>query len=87
MYVRHAARHSARRSLFGALIGALGGIDVSQVEYACIMNVCTCTYRRAESTGSTIYVGMHACIYVSCMYVCMYANRRAIQRADLYSAR
>ena len=39
---------------------------VSQVEYACIMNVCI--YRRA---GSTIYVCMHAlCIHVYSMYLC-----------------
>ena len=75
MYVRHSVRYSARRSLFGALIGALGGIDVSQVKYACIENVCI--YRRADSTGSTIYVCMHACLYALCMYVCMYAIRRA----------
>ena len=39
---------------FGALIGALCGIDVSQVKYAHIENVCI--YRRADYTGSTIYV-------------------------------
>ena len=64
--------------------GALCGIDMSQVKYACIDNVCI--YRRADSTGSTIYVCMHACMYVLCMYVCMYvcmySNRRAIRRAD-----
>ena len=41
-----------------------------QVEYACIRNVCI--YRRAGSTGSTgstIYVYMHACMHVLCMYV------------------
>ena len=27
-------------TLFGALIGALSDMDVSQVEYACIMKVC-----------------------------------------------
>ena len=42
--------------------GALCGIDVSQVKYACIENVCI--YRRADSTGSTIYACMHACMYV-----------------------
>ena len=67
----------------------MGGIDVSQVEYACIINVCI--YRRVDSTGSTIYVCMHACMYVLCMYACMYAIRRAIRRtirrADRYSAR
>ena len=71
MYVRY----SARRSLFGALIGVLGDMDVSQVEYACIINVCI--YRRADSTGSTIYVCTHACMYVLCMHACMYAIRRA----------
>ena len=65
-------------TLFGALIGALGDMDVSQVEYACTMNVCTCIYRRSENTGSTIYVCMHAYMYVLCMCVCMYAIRRAI---------
>ena len=85
MYVLQSARHLVRRSLIGALIGALCGIDVSQVKYARIENVCI--YRRADGTGSTIYVCMNACIYVLCMYVCMYSNRRAIQRADLYSAR
>ena len=57
--------------------------DVSQVEYACIMKVCI--YRRAESTGNTIYVCMHACMHVLCMYVCMYAIRRAI-RISLFGA-
>ena len=72
MYVHY----SARRSLFGALIGVLGDMDVSQVEYACIINVCI--YRRADSTGSTIYVlHMHVC-----MYACMYAIRHDIRRAD-----
>ena len=33
-----ADRYSARRSLFGALIGALGDMDVSQVEYVCIIS-------------------------------------------------
>ena len=40
MYVCMYARYSARRSLIGALIGALCGIDVSQVKYARIENVC-----------------------------------------------
>ena len=52
MYVCMYVRYSARRSLFGALIGVLGDMDVSQVEYACIINVCI--YRRADSIGSTI---------------------------------
>ena len=112
---------SARRSLIGALIGALCGIDESLVKYARIENVCRPIYRRADSTGSTLYVCMHVCLYVLCMYVClyysarrsligvligalcgidvsqvkyacienvcMYSNRRAIQGADLYSAR
>ena len=56
------------------------GIDVSQVKYARIENVCI--YRRADSTGSAIYVCMHACMYVLCMYVCLYSNRRAIPRSD-----
>ena len=46
------------------------GIDVSQVKYARIENVCI--YRRADSTGSAIYVCMHAYMYVLCMYVCLY---------------
>ena len=74
------------RSLFGALIGALGGIYVSQVEYACIINVGIHVYRRADSTRY-MYVCMHhmyvLCMYV-CMYVCMCSNRRAIRRADRY---
>ena len=37
MYVLQSARYSGRRSLFGALIGAMGGIYVSQVEYACVV--------------------------------------------------
>ena len=61
----------------GAPIDAPGGIDVSQVGYACIINVCI--YRRAGSTWSTICVCMHACI----TYACMYTNRRG----DRYSAR
>ena len=76
MYVlgMHACMYAIRR----ADIGALCGIDMSQVKYACIDNVCI--YRRADSTGSTIYVCMY---YVLCiMYVCMYSNRRAIRRAD-----
>ena len=43
--------------------------------YACIMYVCI--YRRAESTGSTIYVCMHAL----CMYVrnsARYSARRSL---------
>ena len=64
----------------GALIGELCGIDVSQVKHARIENVCI--YRRADSTGSAIYVCMHACMYILCMYACLYSNRRAIQRAD-----
>ena len=40
--------------LIGALIGALCGVGVSQVKYARIENVCI--YRRADYTGSTIYV-------------------------------
>ena len=46
MCVRYWARYLARQSL--------SGIDVSQVEHACIMNVCI--YRRAGSAWSTIYV-------------------------------
>ena len=38
----------------GALIGALCAVDVSQVKYARIENVCI--YRHADYTGSTIYV-------------------------------
>ena len=79
MYVRHLARYSARLSLFvgliGVLIGTLGGIDVYQVKYACIMHVCI--YQRADNNGSTIYVCLHACMYVVCMYSCMYADRSA----------
>ena len=71
---------SARRSLIGVLIGALCAVDVSQVKYARIENVCI--YRRADYTGSTIYVLMHACMYVLCMYASLYSNRRAILRAD-----
>ena len=51
MFVLH---RMARRSLIGALIGALCAVDVSQVKYARIENVCI--YRRADYTGSTIYV-------------------------------
>ena len=54
VFVLHSARHSARRSLIGALIGALCAVDVSQVKYARIENVCI--YRRADYTGSTLYV-------------------------------
>ena len=54
MFVLQSARHSARRSLIGALIGALSAVDVSQVKYAHIENVCV--YRRADYTGSAIYV-------------------------------
>ena len=56
MFVLQSARHSACRSLIGALIGALCGVDVSQVKYARIENVCRPIYRRADYTGSTIYV-------------------------------
>ena len=62
-------------TLLGTLIGVLGDMDVSQVEYACIIIVCI--YRRANSTGSTIYVCMHACMYVCIMYVCMYVLQSA----------
>ena len=54
MSVLQSARHSALRSLIGALIGALCGINYSLVKYAHIENVCI--YRRADYTGSTIYV-------------------------------
>ena len=54
MFVLQLARHSARRSLIGALIGALCAVGVSQVKYARIENVCI--YRRADYTGSTLYV-------------------------------
>ena len=54
MSVLQSARHSALRSLIGALIGALCGINDSLVKYAHIENVCI--YRRADYTGSTIYV-------------------------------
>ena len=54
MFVLQSARHSPRLSLIGALIGALCAVDVSQVKYARIENVCI--YRRADYTGSTIYV-------------------------------
>ena len=50
MFVLQSARHSALRSL----IGALCAVDMSQVKYARIENVCI--YRRADYTGSTIYV-------------------------------
>ena len=64
----------------GALIGALCAVNVSQVKYARIENVCI--YRRADSTGSAIYVCMHVYMYVLCIYVCLCSNRRAIRRAD-----
>ena len=64
--------HSARPSLIGALIGELCGIDVLRMY----------VYIDADYTGSTIYVWMHACMYVLCMYVCLYSIRRAIRRAD-----
>ena len=54
MFVLQSARHLARRSLIGALIGALCGVGESLVKYAHIENVCI--YRRADYTGSTIYV-------------------------------
>ena len=54
MSVLQLARHSARRSLIGALISVLCAVDVSQVKYARIENVCI--YRHADYTGSTIYV-------------------------------
>ena len=69
MSVLQSARHSALRSLIGALIGALCGVGESLVKYAHIENVCI--YRRADYTGSAIYVCMHA-IYVCIMYVCMF---------------
>ena len=50
MFVLQSARHYALRSL----IGALCGVDESLVKYAHIENVCI--YRRADYTGSTIYV-------------------------------
>ena len=54
MFVLQSARHSALRSLIGALIGALCGEGESLAKYAHIENVCI--YRRADYTGSTIYV-------------------------------
>ena len=80
MFVLQSARHSARQSLIGALIGAMCVVDVSQVKYAHIENVCI--YRRADYTGSAIYVCMHAYTYVLCIYVCLYSNRRAIRLVD-----
>ena len=80
MFVLQSARHSALRSLIGALIGAMCAVYESLVKYARIENVCI--YRRADSTGSVIYVCMHAYTYVLCMYVCLYSNRRAIPRSD-----
>ena len=80
LFVLQSARHSALRSLIGALIGVMCAVDVSQVKYARIENVYI--YRRADSTGSAIYVCMHAYTYVLCMYVCLYSNRRAISRSD-----
>ena len=67
------------------------GIDVSQVKYARIENVCI--YRRADSTGSAIYVCMHAyiigaSIYTYILNTCIfnlghsYTTQRADQRAD-----
>ena len=53
MYVCVFVLKSAR-PLIGALIGALCAVDVSQVKYARIENVCI--YRRADYTGSTLYV-------------------------------
>ena len=86
MYVcLYSNRQMARRSLIGALTGALTGALCgieSLVKYARIENVCRPIYRRADSTGSAIYVCMHACMYVLYMYVCLYSNRRAIRRAD-----
>ena len=54
MFVLQSARHSALRSLIGALIGALCGVGESLVKYEHIENVCI--YRRADYTGSTLYV-------------------------------
>ena len=42
------------QSLIGVLNSVLCAVDVSQVKYARIENVCI--YRRADYTGSTIYV-------------------------------
>ena len=80
IFVLQSARHSTRRSLIGALIGALCVVGESLVKYAHIENVCI--YRRADYTGSAIYVCMHAYMYVLGMYVCLYSNRRAIPRSD-----
>ena len=80
MFVLQSARHLARRSLFGALCG----VAVYQVKYARIEKICI--YRRADYTGSTIYVRMHACMYVLYMYVSLYSNRRAIPRRLLIGA-
>ena len=57
MYVSlYSNRRAIRRarSLIGALIGALCAVDVSQVKYAHIENICI--YGRADYSGSTIYV-------------------------------
>ena len=80
VFVLQSARLSALRSLIGALIGTMCAVDVSQVKYTRIENVCI--YRRADSTGSAIYVCMHAYTYVLCMYVCLYSNRRDISRSN-----
>ena len=49
--------------------------------YACIMYVCI--YRRAESTGSTIYVCMHdVCMYVLTQFRALFGAPISIRRAD-----
>ena len=71
MYIcmHYLARYLARLSLFGGPICALGGMDVSQVECVCIMNVCI--YRRAGVLGVLyMYVCMHVGMYYVCMYFC-----------------
>ena len=73
MYIcmHYLAKYWARQSLFCAPIGTLGGIDVSQVECVCIMNVCRPIYPRSGVLGVLyMYVCMHVGMYYVCMYFC-----------------
>ena len=69
-------------TLFGEPI-AIRRADRRAGWYGCVSSwICMYYQCMYISTGSTIYVCMHACMYVLCMYACMYAIRRAIRRAD-----
>ena len=66
-------------TLFGALFDTPGGIDVSQMSYACFMIVCM--YRRAGSIGSTIYVQRMTLLI---LYYILYIPKRLVWADNMF---